>query len=268
MDCLPWVGGAFASGRPPEDNAPLTMPMMRCLVVTLAALLAGGGIASAQTTITSQQADEILKELRAIRQAVERLQAPAQPPAPPAPPEVVTIKNVSGYMLGRPDAPLTIVEFTDLQCPFCNRFATQTFEQLKTSYIDTGKVRFISRDFPLDFHPQAMPAARASRCAGDQGKYWELRTALVKNAQALSPAFITQQATALKLDMPQFDACIKGTQYDAAITRDMTEGTGFSVNGTPTFFVGKTTAQGFEGFRIVGAQPYAVFQQRIDQLLK
>jgi protein-disulfide isomerase len=245
------------------------MPITRRLVVTVAALLALSGVASAQTTITSQQADEILKELRAIRQAVERLQAPAQqPPAPPAPPDIVTISNVSGYMLGRPDAPLTIVEFTDLQCPFCNRFAMQAFDQLKTNYIDTGKVRFISRDFPLDFHPQAMPAARASRCAGDQGKFWELRTTLVKNAQALSPAFINQQALALKLDMKQFDACIKGNQYDAAITKDMTEGAGFSVNGTPTFFVGKTTAQGFEGFRIVGAQPYAVFQQRIEGLLK
>ena len=241
---------------------------MRCLVLTLAAFLAGGGAASAQTTITSQQADEILKELRAIRQAVERLQAPAQPPAPPAPPDKVTITNVSGYMLGQPNAPLTIVEFIDLQCPFCNRFAVQTFDQLKKNYIDTGKVRFISRDFPLDFHPQAMPAARASRCAGDQGKFWELRTSLAKNAQALSPAFISQQAAALQLDMKQFDACSKGNQYDAAISKDMTEGAGFSVNGTPTFFVGKTTAQGFEGFRIVGAQPFAVFQQRIEELLK
>jgi len=255
---------------PREDNAPLTMLMTRYVVVTLATILAFGSTAAAQTTITSQQADEILKELRAIRQAIEGLRAPAPqlPPGPPPPPDVVTISNVSGYMMGRPDAPLTIVEFTDLQCPFCNRFAMQTFDQLKASYIDTGKVRFISRDFPLDFHPQALPAARASRCAGDQGQFWELRTALVKNAQALSPAFITQQATSLKLDMKQFDACIKGNQYDAAITKDMTEGAGFSVNGTPTFFVGKTTAQGFEGFRIVGAQPYAVFQQRIEGLLK
>jgi protein-disulfide isomerase len=224
------------------------MPLTRSLVLTIAAGLALCGVASAQT-ITTQQADEILKELRAIRQAVEKLQtaAPTQPPAPPAPPEVVTIANVSGYILGRPDAPVTIVEFTDLQCPFCNRFATTTFDQLKKVYIDSGKVRFISRDFPLDFHPQALPAARASRCAGDQGKFWELRTALVKNASALSPAFITQQAASLKLDMKQFDSC---------------------VNGTPTFFVGKTTAQGFEGFRIVGAQPFAVFQQRIDGLLK
>lgn len=238
------------------------------MFVTSVAILATAGIASAQTTITSQQADDILKELRAIRQAVERLQAPAQPPAPPEPPQVVTLTNMSGYMLGRPDAPLTMIEFTDLQCPFCNRFAVTTFDQLKKEFIDTGKVRFISRDFPLDFHPFAMPAARASRCAGDQGKFWELRETLVKNAPSLSPAYITQQAAALKLDMKQFDSCVSGTQYDAAIRKDMTEGAGFSVNGTPTFFVGKTTAQGFEGLRIVGAQPYAVFKERIEGLLK
>jgi protein-disulfide isomerase len=243
------------------------MPPARTLIASIAATLALAGMASAQT-ITTQQADEILKELRAIRQAIERQQAPPQPPAPPPLPESVQIANVGGYMLGRPDAPLTMIEFTDLQCPFCNRFATTTFDQLKKEYIDTGKVRFISRDFPLDFHPQAMPAARASRCAGDQGKFWELRIALVKNASQLSPAFITQQAASLKLDMKQFDTCTKGTEYDSAISKDMTEGAGFSVNGTPTFFVGKTTAQGFEGFRIVGAQPFAVFQQRIEGLLK
>ena len=244
------------------------MPTARFLVVIIAAILAGHSAASAQTTITSQQADEILKELRALRQAVERLQAPAPPPAPSQPPDRVTITNLGGYMLGRPDAPITMVEFTDLQCQFCNRFALTTFDQLKRDYIDTGKVRFFSRDFPLDFHPQAIPAAKASRCAGEQGKFWELRTALVKKARTLSPALIAQEAAALKLDMTQFDACTRSTQHDAAITKDMTEGTGFSVNGTPTFFVGKTTAQGFEAFRIVGAQPYAVFQQRIEGLLK
>jgi len=245
------------------------MRTARIAITVLAGLLAAGRPVSAQT-ITSQQADQIIKELQLLRQAVERLQAPQapQPQAPPAPPDIVQIKNVSGYMLGRPDAPLTMVEFTDLQCPFCNRFAITTFDQLKKDYIDTGKVRFISRDYPLDFHPQAMPAARASRCAGDQGRFWELRETLVKNASQLSPAYITQQAAALKLDMKQFETCIKSTEYDSAINKDMTEGSGFSVNGTPTFFVGKTTAQGIEGLRIVGAQPYAVFQQRLDALLK
>ena len=246
------------------------MRTTRSLLVTVVTLVGFAAPAGAQT-ITTQQADQIIKELQLLRQAVERLQAPPAPQqvqAPPAPPDVVKIANVSGYMLGRPDAPLTMVEFTDLQCPFCNRFAIQTFDQLKRDYIDSGKVRFISRDYPLDFHPQAMPAARASRCAGDQGKFWELRGTLVKNASQLSPAFISQQAAALKLDMKQFDACLKSTEYESAINKDMAEGNGFAVNGTPTFFVGKTTAQGIEGVRIVGAQPYAVFQQRLDALLK
>ena len=240
----------------------------RALVAMVAGTLALAGRASAQT-ITTQQADEILKELRAIRQSIDRLQLPPQaPPQPPPPREKVQIANVSGYMLGRPDAPLTMVEFTDLQCPFCNRFATQTFDLLKRDYIDTGKVRFISRDYPLDFHPQAKPAAVAARCAGDQGKFWEMRLALVKNADKLSPPFITQTATGLKLDMKQFGACATGSQYDPAIQKDIAEASSVDVSGTPTFFVGKTTAQGFEGFRIVGAQPYAVFQARLDGLLK
>jgi len=244
---------------------------IRPFVMAIAGALALAGAASAQTTITSQQADEILKELRAIRMAVEKLQVaapPAQPQAPPAPPAKVHIANVSGYMLGRPDAPITIVEFTDLQCPFCNRFATQTFDRLKKDYIDTGKARFISRDYPLDFHPQARPAAIASRCAGEQGKFWEMRMALVKNAGRLSPAFIAETATSLKLDLPAFNACAAGPQHAAAIQKDIAEASSIDVSGTPTFFVGQTTAQGFDGFRIVGAQDYSVFQARLDSLLK
>ena len=239
------------------------------LVAPLAGLLVFAGTVSAQTTITSQQADEILKELRAIRAGIDRLNTPApQPQAPPAPPDKVKITNVAGYMLGRPDAPLTMVEFTDLQCPFCNRFALQTFDQLKKDYIDTGKVRFITRDYPLSFHPFALPAAKASRCAGDQGKFWEMRETLVKNADKLSPVYITQTAASLKLDMKAFDACSASTTYDAPIQKDITEASGVDVSGTPTFFIGKTTAQGFEGHRIVGAMPYAVFQAKIDELLK
>lgn len=244
---------------------------LRVLVLAMAAAIALAAPASAQTTITSQQADEILKELRAIRLAVEKLQVPAQPArpqAPPAPPEKVHIANVSGYMLGRPDAPITIVEFTDLQCPFCNRFAIQTFDRLKKDYIDTGKARFISRDYPLDFHPQARPAAIASRCAGEQGKFWDMRTALVRNAGRLSPAFIAETASSLKLNLPAFAACSTQPQHAAAIQKDIAEASSVDVSGTPTFFIGHTTAQGFDGYRVVGAQDYAVFQARLDSLLK
>ena len=93
-----------------------------------------------------------------------------------------------------------MVEFTDLQCPFCRQFAITSFDEIKKNWIDTGKLRYISRDFPLDFHAQAMPAARAARCAGEQGKFWEMRLALVRNANLLTADYIKKTAADLKLD--------------------------------------------------------------------
>ena len=147
----------------------------------------------------------MLKELKAIREALERVSPPAGPGRRRTSRRRST--TCAGRSMGKPDAPLTLVEFTDLQCPYCNRFTTTTFEQIKAAYIDTGMVRFVSRDFPLDFHPQALPAARAARCAGEQGKYYEMRLALLRNAARLSPAFITSAAEGLKLDMGAFTPC-------------------------------------------------------------
>ena len=108
------------------------------------------------------------------------------------------LTDVRGYALGRADAPITLVEFTDLQCQFCNRFTTQVFGQIKAAYIDTGKVRFVTRDFPLDFHAYAFQAARAARCAGDQNKFWEMRDALVRGHSQLGDAFVTSVAQGLE----------------------------------------------------------------------
>jgi len=231
------------------------------LVVPTAACAQGQG---QNQGVTQQQAEEMLKELRAIRQALERV---SPPPGQPAPERTATLNDLTGPVMGRPDAPLTLVEFTDLQCPYCNRFTTTTFEQLKAAYIDTGKVRFVSRDFPLDSHPQAIPAAKASRCAGEQGKFWEMRLALVRNATRLSPALITSTAEGLKLDMPAFAACTASPRYDADIKRDMDVALKAGIEGTPSFVLGKTTATGVEGVLVVGAQPFQVFDAKIKQLL-
>ena len=130
-------------------------------------------------TITRQQADDILNELRQIRQLLERQGATAaeEPPAP------ITAKlNLAGMnMLGSKNAPLTMVEFTDYQCPFCQRFHTTVFNDLKKNYVDTGKLRFYSRDLPLDFHSNALRAAQAARCAADQGQFWTLRDLMGAN---------------------------------------------------------------------------------------
>jgi protein-disulfide isomerase len=214
--------------------------------------------------ISQQQAEEMLKELRAIRQALERV---TPPPPGQAQAQRVKLTNVGTFALGRADAPLTLVEFTDLQCPYCNRFSTQVFNELKAAYIDTGKVRFVTRDFPLDFHGFAMPAARASRCAGEQGKFWEMRDALVRGYRQLNAEFVTSAAQGLKLDMATFNACTASTRFDAAIAQDMNDGRSVSVEGTPTFVLGRTSPQGLDGVLIVGAQPFAAFDAKIKELL-
>ena len=243
------------------------MRRFRMLVAAAAAVLAvavAGAPVLAQG-ISNQQADEILKELRAIRELLER--GAAAPAGPPPPSERVKLPPASVPVLGRPDAPVTMVEFTDLECPFCRQFHVTAFEQIKKNYIDTGKVRFVSRDLPLPFHPNAQIAAQAARCAGDQNKFWEMRHVITLNAAALSRAAMTQFAGELGLDVASFDGCVTTERHKAAIDRDVADAQAADVNGTPTFVLGKTMTQGFEGFRIVGAQPYPVFEQKIRELL-
>ena len=216
---------------------------------------------------TQQQInEEMLKELRAIRQLLERI---ATPQGQPPPPQTAKVTNLKGYALGRPDAPLTMVEFTDLQCPYCRQFMLTSFDQIKKDWIDTGKLRYISRDFPLDFHAQAMPAARAARCAGEQdtNKFWTMRLSLMRNANLLTPEYIRQTASNLTLDMKRFEACAASTKFDAEIQAETREGTALGVGGTPTFIMGRTTPAGVEGPMMVGALPYALFDQKLKSLL-
>jgi protein-disulfide isomerase len=214
--------------------------------------------------VTQQQADQMLKELKAIREALERVSPPSGQPAKDP---QVSLNDLGGPVMGRPDAPLTLVEFTDLQCPYCNRFTLTTFEQIKAAYIDTGMVRFVSRDFPLDFHPQALPAARAVRCAAEQGKYYDMRFALLRNASRLSPAYIASTAEGLKLDMGAFTPCASSTRFDADIKRDLDVGLKLGIEGTPSFVLGRTTPTGVNGVLIVGAQPFQTFDAKIKEQL-
>ena len=170
-------------------------------------------------------------------------------------------------VLGQANAPVTLVEFTDLECPFCRSFHVGTFDKIKQTYIDTGKVRFVTFDFPLDIHPNARVAAVAVRCAGEQGKFWEMRHLVTVNAATLSRETYVNLAKGLGLDTAKLDQCIDGDQYKSDIDRDMAAGVSLGVNGTPTFFVGKTAADGIEAQRIVGAQPYPVFEAQIKALL-
>jgi protein-disulfide isomerase len=239
----------------------------RLLVAILVLATAGATAVGAQEGITREQADTLIKEIRELRQLLESLRAPRA--AAPRPPDEVVRVDVAGLpALGRADAPVTLVEFTDLECPYCRTFHVSTFERLKREYIDTGRLRFISRDFPLDFHRNARPAAQAVRCAGEQGKFWEMRHHVTLHAAALSAALYDRLAGELGLDVPRFTACAASDSYRAAIDRDLAAGTAAGVTGTPSFILGRTTpGDTFEGTRIVGAQPYPAFDSRIKALL-
>jgi protein-disulfide isomerase len=162
-------------------------------------------------------------------------------------------------ILGDPKAPVTIIEYSDYQCPFCKRFFDETELQLRKEYIETGKVKMIYRDFPLPGHPYAMPAAEAANCAKDQGKFWAYHDLIFKNQNNLATIDYLKLAEELKMNVSEFKNCLDSKKYTQKIQNDYNLGSKIGVDGTPTFFV--------NGKQIVGAQPYYAFKSVIDQEL-
>ncbi|HEY2017255.1 MAG TPA: thioredoxin domain-containing protein [Bryobacteraceae bacterium] len=215
--------------------------------------------------ITRQQADQILNELRQIRQLLEK-----QGSKEPQGEQITHAKlNLSGFeMLGSKSAPLTIVEFTDYQCPFCQRFHVTSFAELKKQYIDTGKARFYSRDMPLDFHPNALRAAQAARCAADQGQFWKLRDVMGSNPDKLDLDHILGFAGELKMNTAALRTCIETEKYKNAVQTDVMEAMKIGANATPTFVIGKSTPEGVDGELVVGALPYVMFDSKLKEFSK
>jgi len=207
--------------------------------------------------------EEVKRELGLLRQLLSR--SAAQPTQ-----RTDGKVSVSGNpIMGRKDAPVTLLEFSDYQCPFCRRFFEETLPALKTEYIDTGKVRYVFRDFPLDrIHPKARKAAEAAHCAGEQGKYWEMHDMLFQNQRALEVENLKEYAGRLNVDSTGFYACLNDARYSAEIQKDHDDGSAAGVQGTPRFFLGKTRPDDtIEGVSISGAHPVTLFRQEIEKLL-
>ena len=190
--------------------------------------------------------------------------------APPALPRNVTVSLDDDPSRGDPNAPVTLVEFSDYQCPFCARHFRETLPQIEAEYVKTGKVRYVFRDFPLDIHPQAERAAQAAHCAGDQGQYWPMHDQLFGNPRAIGLDDFTAQATAIGLDLVQFNACLSDKKYAEEVKKDLKEGQQLGITGTPGFFIGRTDAAAnqVKGARaLIGAQPYASFKAIFDAFL-
>lgn len=164
------------------------------------------------------------------------------------------------YAMGDEDAAVTIVEMTDFQCPFCKRYNDDTFGQIRTEYVDTGKVRYLFRDFPLQFHANAAPASLAARCAADQGSYIEMHDVLFENQESWSNGDPTEAfkdyAGELGLNQASFDSCYDSGQFTEAVNDDLALAGEVGASGTPTFFI--------NGTKLVGAQPFSAFQAAIE----
>ncbi|HZI09978.1 MAG TPA: DsbA family protein, partial [Myxococcus sp.] len=179
-------------------------------------------------------------------------------PEPPRPPAERKMVNATGPSKGAAEgAPITIVEFSDFQCPFCSR-ANASVDQVMKEY--SGKVRLVFRHFPLDFHKEAQKASEASLCAHDQGKFWEMHDLLFANQQQLGVADLKKHATTLKLDTAKFNKCLDSGEKAQIVKDDMAEGQKAGVSGTPAFFI--------NGILLSGAQPFEEFKSVIDEELK
>lgn len=168
-------------------------------------------------------------------------------------------------VLGDANAPITIVEFTDFQCPYCSRFVKMTFPQIDENYIKTGKVKFVIRDFPLEFHAQSQLASQAAECANEQGKYKEMHDLIFDKQSAWSenekaPDLMKGYAGQLSLDTKKFDACMSSQKYLPEIRKDLIDGATAGVSGTPAFFI--------NGKLLSGAMPYdTIFKPILDAVL-
>jgi protein-disulfide isomerase len=166
---------------------------------------------------------------------------------------------VDGYpSVGPVNAPITLVEFSDYQCQFCEQWYKNVYSRLMNDY--KGKIRFVYRDFPLyAIHPEAQAAAEAADCAGEQNAYWYYHDALFNAQYGLGPAAYVKYALDIGLKPDQFTKCLSDRKYKANVEANVSFASSLGVSSTPTFFL--------NGMAIVGAQPYDVFQQIIDKEL-
>ena len=232
------------------------------IIVGIAAFFAGTYTSDLNSDEISQaDLDEAIAKLEL---KILQNQLPTEQPRPP-----VKISADDDPIIGDPNAPITIIEFSDFQCPFCARFHVQTLPLIYEEYIDQGKVKLVFRDFPIQsIHPNALPASIAAECANDQGKFKEMHDKLFENQNdwnkqetnaALS--MFAQYAEEIKIEKNEFESCLISGKHINDIREDLNDGREYGVTGTPGFFVGNDEIGYVE---LKGAQPFESFKKVID----
>jgi len=248
--------------------------MIKGIVVTLAIATFFGGFSLGSAyhpNLSSEELESVF--ISAIQRVANQSPQPVQQPTQSSGPQIIQVSLDDDPVKGNPDATVTIVEFSDFQCPFCKRFHETTMPLIQENYIDTGKVKFVYRDFPLpSIHPNgAIPAALASECADEQGMFWEYHDKLFenqKNWELLAAEDVAKEFKAysqeLGLKTNQFNDCLNSEKYLDEVQKDYQDAVSYGITGTPGFFIGNEEI-GY--MKLTGAQPYSAFQRVLDQML-
>ncbi len=185
-------------------------------------------------------------------------------------PEVLHIKISDAHRLGKKSATVGIIDFSDYQCPYCRNFNDQVLPRLKTKYIDTGLVVLMHKDLPLrSIHPQALPAALAARCAGEQDNFWQMHAALYANQSRLGPDLYLELARGLGIKTEEFSACLNAPAQKQIIMLNIAEARAANITGTPSFIIGKIAGDTLSVVRTTNGLPsFEAFVQEIERLLR
>ena len=240
--------------------------------IAISAFLGGYSLGSFEQN-DSNDIDTALLLAQINKLAEQKAPSPTQQPTQNLAPTTFNIRfDADDPVMGDSDAPITIIEFSDFQCPFCSRFYQNTLPQIEKNYIDTGKAKLVYMDLPLDnLHKNARLSHVAAECANEQGEFWQYHDMLF-DTQAewqnmpseVHMTFLRQQAFDMGFDIEQYDLCLESPEILKEVEQDSLEASRNGATGTPTFFIG-TQEDGF--VRLVGAQPYSTFQATLDSKL-
>lgn len=229
-----------------------------------------GGTTTGDAPLTREQGAAILEEMRRIEilLATKATAASQEAKAKPDMEKSVRVQlGTDEHTLGHSDAPVMIIEFSDLQCPFCRKFHLTAFQDIKREYIETGKVQYITLDLPLPIHSYAQTAAEAVRCAGQQQQYWQFRERVLGSVQPPSEDTLLSVANSIHLDVLAFRTCLKNRTFEKAIKENEDMADKIGISGTPAFVIGRMKDGWVTGVQFQGNRPFEVFKGAIDGAL-
>lgn len=263
--------GSFENA--PKINEKIVKKLTFNVLIITIIIITGIATFFAGSYLTNFNSDKISQEeldnaIAKLELKILEKQLPKNQPTLP-----LKISAGNNPIIGNPDAAITIMEFSDFQCPFCAKFHTETLPTIMEEYIDKGTVKLVFRDFPIqNIHPNAVPASIAAECANEQGKFKQMYHTLFEKQKewnnletSYAITIFNQYASEMKLDEEKFDTCIRNAKYLEEVQKDLNDGRTYGITGTPGFFIGNEKI----GFvELKGAQPFESFQKIIDSQLE